>query len=185
MTYSYTEKKRIRKDFSKLSDVMEVPYLLAIQLDSYREFLQQGRPREQLKDAGLHAAFKSVFPIISNSGYAALEYAGYRLGDAPFDVKECVMRGVTYAAPLRVKLRLIIFDRDSPPSNKAIKDINRRACSLTTTAAKPTVPASCSIRRGLFPTVALGWILSSMPKMRFLCVSTVVANCPRPYCCVP
>ncbi|KXU36114.1 DNA-directed RNA polymerase subunit beta [Ventosimonas gracilis] len=126
MTYSYTEKKRIRKDFSKLSDVMEVPYLLAIQLDSYREFLQQGRPREQLKDAGLHAAFKSVFPIISNSGYAALEYAGYRLGDAPFDVKECVMRGVTYAAPLRVKLRLIIFDRDSPPSNKAIKDIKEQ-----------------------------------------------------------
>jgi len=126
MTYSYTEKKRIRKDFSKLPDVMEVPYLLAIQLDSYREFLQYGRPREQLKEAGLHAAFKSVFPIISNSGNAALEYVGYRLGDAPFDVKECVMRGVTYAAPLRVKLRLIIFDRDSPSSNKAIKDIKEQ-----------------------------------------------------------
>jgi len=126
MTYSYTEKKRIRKDFSKLPDVMEVPYLLAIQLDSYREFLQYGRPREQLKDAGLHAAFKSVFPILSNSGNAALEYVGYRLGDAPFDVKECVMRGVTYAAPLRVKLRLIIFDRDSPSSNKAIKDIKEQ-----------------------------------------------------------
>jgi len=126
MTYSYTEKKRIRKDFSKLPDVMEVPYLLAIQLDSYREFLQQGRTREQLKEAGLHAAFKSVFPISSNSGNAALEYVGYRLGDAPFDVKECVMRGVTYAAPLRVKLRLIIFDRDSPSSNKAIKDIKEQ-----------------------------------------------------------
>jgi len=126
MTYSYTEKKRIRKDFSKLPDVMEVPYLLAIQLDSYREFLQYGRPREQLKDAGLHAAFKSVFPILSNSGNAGLEYVSYRLGDAPFDVKECVMRGVTYAAPLRVKLRLIIFDRDSPSSNKAIKDIKEQ-----------------------------------------------------------
>jgi DNA-directed RNA polymerase subunit beta len=124
MAYSYTEKKRIRKDFSKLPDVMDVPYLLAIQLDSYREFLQAGATKDQFRDVGLHAAFKSVFPIISYSGNAALEYVGYRLGEPAFDVKECVLRGVTYAVPLRVKVRLIIFDKES--SNKAIKDIKEQ-----------------------------------------------------------
>ncbi|MEH6511314.1 DNA-directed RNA polymerase subunit beta [Halopseudomonas aestusnigri] len=124
MAYSYTEKKRIRKDFGKLPHVMDVPYLLAIQLDSYREFLQAESGKGQVRDIGLHAAFKSVFPIISYSGNAALEYVGYRLGDPAFDVKECVLRGVTYAVPLRVKVRLIIFDRES--SNKAIKDIKEQ-----------------------------------------------------------
>ncbi|AKX47094.1 DNA-directed RNA polymerase subunit beta [Thiopseudomonas alkaliphila] len=124
MAYSYTEKKRIRKDFSKLQNVMDVPYLLAIQLDSYREFLQAGVSKEQFRDIGLHAAFKSVFPIMSYSGNAALEYVGYRLGEPAFDVKECSLRGVTYAAPLRVKVRLIIFDRES--ANKAIKDIKEQ-----------------------------------------------------------
>ena len=107
-----------------MPDVMDVPYLLAIQLDSYREFLQQGASKEQFRDIGLHAAFKSVFPIISYSGNAALEYVGYRLGDPAFDVKECVLRGVTFAVPLRVKVRLIIFDKES--SNKAIKDIKEQ-----------------------------------------------------------
>ena len=124
MAYSYTEKKRIRKDFGKLPHVMDVPYLLAIQLDSYREFLQTDAGQGQIRDIGLHAAFKSVFPIISYSGNAALEYVGYRLGDPAFDVKECVLRGVTFAVPLRVKVRLIIFDRES--SNKAIKDIKEQ-----------------------------------------------------------
>ncbi|WP_432696867.1 DNA-directed RNA polymerase subunit beta [Marinobacterium sp. YM272] len=125
MAYSYTEKKRIRKDFGKLPQVMDVPYLLAIQLDSYRKFLQAGSEQAQgRKDEGLHAAFNSVFPIVSYSGNAALEYAGYRLGEPVFDVNECQQRGVTYAAPLRVKVRLIIYDRDS--STKAIKDIKEQ-----------------------------------------------------------
>ncbi|WP_136681666.1 DNA-directed RNA polymerase subunit beta [Neptunomonas sp. XY-337] len=124
MAYSYTEKKRIRKDFSKLAQVMDVPYLLAIQLDSYRRFLQEGGDSGDRKEEGLHAAFKSVFPIVSYSGNAALEYVGYRLGEPVFDVKECQLRGVTYAAPLRVKVRLVIYDRES--SNKAIKDIKEQ-----------------------------------------------------------
>ena len=124
MAYSYTEKKRIRKDFGKLPHVMDVPYLLAIQLDSYREFLEAESQKGDVRDIGLHAAFKSVFPIISYSGNAALEYVGYRLGDPAFDVKECVLRGVTYAVPLRVKVRLIIFDRES--ASKAIKDIKEQ-----------------------------------------------------------
>lgn len=124
MAYSYTEKKRIRKDFGKLPQAMDVPYLLAIQLDSYLRFLQQDADSAERKDAGLHAAFSSVFPIVSYSGNAALEYVGYRLGEPVFDVKECQMRGITYAAPLRVKVRLVIYDRDS--SNKAIKDIKEQ-----------------------------------------------------------
>src|SRR5690625_5250807 len=124
MAYSYTEKKRIRKDFGRLPSIMEVPFLLAIPLDTYARFTQQGIPVEERQDTGLHAAFKSVFPILSYSGNAALEYVDYRLGEPEFDVAECQLRGVTYAVPLRVKLRLIIYDRES--SNKAIKDIKEQ-----------------------------------------------------------
>src|SRR5690606_19597692 len=108
---------RIRKDFGKLPHVMDVPYLLAIQLDSYRKFTQADTSIEARDDMGLHAAFRSVFPIASYSGNAALEYVSYNLGKAAFDVGECILRGVTYAAPLRVKVRLIIYDKES--SNKA------------------------------------------------------------------
>jgi DNA-directed RNA polymerase subunit beta len=124
MAYSYTEKKRIRKEFGVLPTVMDVPYLLSIQIDSYLSFLQSDSDPETRDDVGLHAAFKSVFPILSFSGNAALEYVSYRLGEPAFDVKECIQRGVTYAAPLRVKVRLIIYDKES--SNKAIKDIKEQ-----------------------------------------------------------
>ncbi|HAG96341.1 MAG TPA: DNA-directed RNA polymerase subunit beta, partial [Gammaproteobacteria bacterium] len=124
MAYSFTEKKRIRKDFGKLTDAMEVPYLLAIQLDSYRKFLQLDNKSDERIDEGLQAAFKSVFPIASYSGNAALEYVDYALGTPVFDVQECQMRGATYSAPLRVKIRLIIYDKES--SNKAIKDIKEQ-----------------------------------------------------------
>src|SRR5690606_17898078 len=113
MTYSFTEKKRIRKDFGTLPNVMEVPYLLAIQMDSYRKFTQHGVSADERGDYGLHAAFKSVFPIVSYSGNAALEYVDYRLGKPVFDVSECQLRGVTYSCSLRVKVRLIIYDKES------------------------------------------------------------------------
>jgi DNA-directed RNA polymerase subunit beta len=124
MAYSYTEKKRIRKNFGKLPALMDVPYLLAIQVDSYRSFLQDGKLPRQREDLGLQAAFKSVFPIVSYSGNAALEFVEYQLGTPMFDVRECVLRGVTYAAPLRVKIRLMIYDKES--SVKAIKDIREQ-----------------------------------------------------------
>ncbi len=123
MAYSFTEKKRIRKYFGKRAEIMEIPYLLATQIESYRGFLQQDVPAEELKEQGLHAAFKSVFPIVSYSGNAALEYVGYRLGSPVFDVKECQMRGVTYSAPLRVKVRLIIYDKEvKTPTVKDIRE---------------------------------------------------------------
>src|SRR5579885_740630 len=155
MAYSYTQKKRIRKDFSKRPTILEVPYLLATQIDSYREFLQldeslklheeitrreEQRKREgrsmsdaerqelidrHLRPAGLHVAFKSVFPIEAYSGNARLEYEYYRLGTPVFDVKECQIRGVTYCAPLRVKVRLVIYDKESG-SAKAVKDVKEQ-----------------------------------------------------------
>ena len=124
MAYSFTEKKRIRKNFGKLPEAVEIPYLLEIQVESYKRFLQQGVRPSRLKDVGLHAAFRSVFPIVSYSGNAALHYVDYKLGDPPFDVRECVMRGLTYAAPLRVRVQLFIYDRES--SNRAVKDIKEQ-----------------------------------------------------------
>ena len=125
MAYSYTEKKRIRKDFSKRPVILEVPYLLETQIQSYWRFLQQDKPADAREDVGLHAAFKSVFPIESYSGTAALEYVKYRLGEPVFDVKECQVRGLTYAASLRVTVRLIIYDKESG-SDKAIKDVREQ-----------------------------------------------------------
>ena len=126
MTYSYTEKKRIRKDFGKRASILDVPPLLAIQLDSFRQFLQLDVPPEKRKDIGLHAAFNSVFPIESYSGNAVLEYVSYSLLAPVFDVKECQLRGVTYAASLRVKVRLIIYDREAGVNNKVIKDVKEQ-----------------------------------------------------------
>jgi DNA-directed RNA polymerase subunit beta len=131
MAYSFTEKKRIRKDFGKRESILDVPYLLAIQLDSYRKFLQADTHEERRDDVGLHAAFKSVFPIVSYSGNAFLEYVSYRLGDPVFDVKECQLRGLTYAAPLRVKVRLVVYDKEaSTASKKVIKDIREQEVYL-------------------------------------------------------
>ena len=84
MAYSYTEKKRIRKDYSKRQSVLDVPYLLATQINSYAQFLQPDIDTEKRKSIGLQAAFESVFPIESFSGNAALEYVSYNLGPVPF-----------------------------------------------------------------------------------------------------
>jgi DNA-directed RNA polymerase subunit beta len=126
MAYSFTGKKRIRKNFGKRPDVLDVPYLLATQLDSYARFLQLDADGSASPDSGLHAAFKSVFPIESHSGYAVLEYVKYRLGKPTFDVRECQQRGATYAAPLRVLVRLVIYDKEAPGTTKTVKDIREQ-----------------------------------------------------------
>ncbi|NCW85180.1 MAG: DNA-directed RNA polymerase subunit beta, partial [Oxalobacteraceae bacterium] len=124
MHYSFTEKKRIRKSFAKRANVHEVPYLLATQLDSYSEFLQEGVPTAERKTEGLQSAFNSIFPIVSHNGFARLEFLSYSLGVPPFDVKECQQRGLTYASPLRAKVRLVILDKESPtkPVVKEMKE---------------------------------------------------------------
>ncbi|WP_303638033.1 DNA-directed RNA polymerase subunit beta [Stenotrophomonas tuberculopleuritidis] len=127
-SYSFTEKKRIRKDFGKQRSILEVPFLLAIQVDSYRDFLQENVDPAKRADYGLHAALKSVFPIASYSGNAALEYVGYKLGEPVFDERECRQRGMSYGAPLRVTVRLVIYDRES--STKAIKYVKEQEVYL-------------------------------------------------------
>ena len=130
MAYSFTEKKRIRKNFGKRPTILDVPYLLSIQVDSYKKFLQTDKTIEQRADRGLHAAFQSVFPIVSYSGNAALEYVSYRLGEPVFDVKECQMRGLTYAAPIRVNVRLVIYDKEASGNPKPVKDIREQEVYL-------------------------------------------------------
>ena len=124
MSYSFTEKKRIRKNFGRSAVVLPIPNLLKIQLDSYRDFLQLEAEADQRPDRGLHAALKSVFPIVSYSGNAELKYVSYRLGEPPFDVRECRSRSLTYGAPLRVKVQLVIYDRES--SVKTAKKIKEQ-----------------------------------------------------------
>lgn len=126
MAYSFTEKKRIRNNFGKGTEVLEVPYLLATQIDSYASFLQSGIDPEKRRNQGLHAAFSSVFPVVSHSGYAVLEYVKYRLGEPAFDVRECQQRGATFSAPLRVLVRLVIYDKDAPANTKVVKDIREQ-----------------------------------------------------------
>jgi len=124
MAYSYTEKKRVRKNFGKLPSAMDIPYLLSIQVDSYKQFTQVDCSAEERAQQGLHAAFKSVFPIVSYSGKAVLEYVSYDLGRPTFDVKECQLRGTTYSVSLRVKVRLILYDKES--ATQVIKDIKEQ-----------------------------------------------------------
>lgn len=121
MTYSFTEKKRIRKNFSKLPAVLETPYLLSMQLDSYNDFLQRFIPADARESKGLQAAFESIFPIKSHNEMVELQYVSYELGKPEFEVRECQLRGVTYASPLRVRLRLAIYDKNS--TKKKIKQV--------------------------------------------------------------
>jgi len=123
MAYSFTEKKRIRKSFAKRDNVLPVPFLLATQIESFAAFLQERVAPEVRKPEGLQAAFKSIFPIESHSKNARLEYVSFVLGTPPFDVKECQQRGLTFAAPLRAKVRLVIMDKEAAkPTPKEVKE---------------------------------------------------------------
>jgi DNA-directed RNA polymerase subunit beta len=123
LAYSFTEKKRIRKSFAKRRVVQDVPYLLSTQLASYTQFLQLDRAMADRQDEGLQAAFTSIFPIVSHNQMARLEFVNYALGNPAFDVKECQQRGLTFCAPLRARVRLVIMDREAPkPTVKEIKE---------------------------------------------------------------
>jgi len=122
MAYSFTEKKRIRKSFAKRATVHQVPFLLATQIQSYTQFLQENVPVAQRKTEGLQAAFNAIFPIVSHNGLARMEFVSYHLSHPPFDVKECQQRGLTFHSALRAKVRLIINDRENPTKVKEIKE---------------------------------------------------------------
>ena len=122
MSYSFTERKRIRKSFAKRPNNHQVPYLLTTQLESYAKFLQESRgPADRLNE-GLQSAFTSIFPIVSNNGFARMEFVQYNLSTPPFDVKECQQRGLTFHSALRAKVRLIINDREAPTKVKEVKE---------------------------------------------------------------
>lgn len=124
MSYTFTGKKRIRKSFAKRETILEVPYLLTTQLESYSHFLQQNRSADKRVDEGLQAAFSSIFPILSNNGYAELQFDQYILGEPEFDIPECQLRGITYAAPLRAKIKLVIFNKEgAKPEDREIKEV--------------------------------------------------------------
>ena len=125
MTYSYAEKKRIRKDFGVREQVLEVPNLLAIQLDSYQRFLTSKAEGWEEGEIGLEAAFRSVFPIEGYTRTAALEYDGYELGKPAFDVKECQIRGMTYSAPLQARVKLVFYDKAST-KNRVVKEVREQ-----------------------------------------------------------
>ena len=126
MTYSFTEKKRIRKSFSKRAGSSPAPNLLEIQKSSYRKLLQEGVAPMQRIDEGLQAAFKSVFPIESYSGAASLDFVGYRLGQPTFDMRECQQRGLIYSAPLYATLRLIVFEKGDSGGAKTLRDMKEQ-----------------------------------------------------------
>ncbi len=123
MSYSFTEKKRIRKSFAKRASILPIPFLLATQLESYAAFLQQKIVPSKRNNQGLQAAFNSIFPIESHSKNARLDFISYSLGTPVFDVKECQQRGLTYASPLRAKVRLTIMEKEaSKPTVKEVKE---------------------------------------------------------------
>ena len=122
MSYSFTEKKRIRKSFAKRARVLDVPYLLSTQLESFKAFLQRYEKPEERKVEGLQAAFKDIFPIVSHSGFAELRFVSYTLGEPVFDVAECQQRGLTYAASIRARVQLVIKDKDNPETIKEIRE---------------------------------------------------------------
>ena len=121
MSYSYTEKRRIRKNFGRLPKVMELPKLIETQLESYSQFLQQHVEAGARENQGLEEVFQTLFPITSVSGNAALEYVSYELGKPGYTVQECLIQGLSYSAPLRIKVRLVIYDRDT--NFQEVKDV--------------------------------------------------------------
>jgi len=120
--YTYTERKRIRKSFGKRESVLRIPYLLTMQRDSYVAFLQKDVPPAQRKPEGLQAAFISAFPIVSHNGFVEMRFVEYNIAKPAFDVRECQQRGLNYAAAVRAKLEMTVYDRESHPQ-KVVKEI--------------------------------------------------------------
>src|SRR6476661_7068701 len=126
MTLSFTGRKRFRKYFGHMVEVAEMPNLIEVQKTSYDQFLQVEKPEGGRIDMGLEAVFKSVFPISDFSETSLLECVDYHFEEPKYDVEECQQRSMTYAAPLKVTLRLIVFDVDQETGAKSVKDIKEQ-----------------------------------------------------------
>ncbi|NBT53853.1 MAG: DNA-directed RNA polymerase subunit beta [Betaproteobacteria bacterium] len=127
MAYTYTERKRIRKNFGSRDSVLEIPYLLQMQKDAYTAFLQADVAPKKRTLEGLQAAFQAAFPIVSHNGFVEMKYLDYNLAKPAFDVRECQTRGLTYASAVRAKVQLIIYDRESSTTqNKVVKEVKEQ-----------------------------------------------------------
>jgi len=127
MALSFTGRKRVRKSFGRIHEVAEMPNLIEVQKLSYDHFLQEDVPADERDpDVGIEAVFRSVFPISDFSETSVLEYVRYEFETPKYDVEECMQRGMTYAAPLKVTLRLIVFDVDEETGVKSVKDIKEQ-----------------------------------------------------------
>ncbi|MBU4120055.1 MAG: DNA-directed RNA polymerase subunit beta [Proteobacteria bacterium] len=115
-----------RKNFGRISKILDIPDLIDIQTDSYRKFLQQEIAPDKRGNYGLLGAFNSVFPIFDFSGKCSLEFVSYRIGDVRYDMQECIQKGMTYAAPLKIVVRLVVFDTDRNTKPKPIRDIKEQ-----------------------------------------------------------
>ena len=118
--------KRIRKNFSKIRKIVDIPDLIGVQRNSYRRFLQMDVPPEKREDIGLQAVFKSVFPIKDFTGSASLEFVSYRFGEVKHSVEDCIHRGMTYEIPLRITARLVVYDIDNDTGVSNIRDIKEQ-----------------------------------------------------------
>lgn len=123
---SFTGKKRIRKSFGRIPEAVKMPNLIEVQRASYEQFLQRDVLTGPRKDQGIEAVFKSVFPIKDFNERAVLEYVSYEFEQPKYDVEECIQRDMTYAAPLKVKLRLIVFEADEETGARSVKDIKEQ-----------------------------------------------------------
>mgnify|MGYP004656239859 CR=1 FL=1 len=126
MVKSFTGRKRVRKNFGRIPSVAPMPNLIEVQKSSYAQFLQLGVPAAKRTDSGLQEALRSVFPIKDFSGRGELEYVKYELDEPKYDVDECIQRGMTYSAPLRVTLRLVVWDVDEETGARSIRDIKEQ-----------------------------------------------------------
>src|SRR5579859_1211166 len=126
MAQSFTGKKRIRKSFGRIPEAVQMPNLIEVQRSSYEQFLQRETRSADRRDEGIEAVFKSVFPIKDFNERAVLEYVSYEFEEPKYDVEECVQRDMTYAAPLKVKLRLIVFETDEETGARSVKDIKEQ-----------------------------------------------------------
>ncbi|MFO7758860.1 MAG: DNA-directed RNA polymerase subunit beta, partial [Roseovarius sp.] len=126
MAQTYLGQKRLRKYYGKIREVLEMPNLIEVQKSSYDLFLRSGDEPEPMDSEGIQGVFKSVFPIKDFNETSVLEFVSYDLERPKYDVEECMQRDMTYAAPLKVKLRLIVFDVDEDTGAKSVKDIKEQ-----------------------------------------------------------
>src|SRR5271169_511356 len=121
-----TSNLRLRRSFGKIKKIIEIPNLIEIQKRSYEEFLQADVRSDEREDKGLQSVFKSVFPIKDFNETASLEYVSYTLGTPKYDVEECHQRGMTFAAPMKVKVWLVVWDLNKETGAKSIRDIKEQ-----------------------------------------------------------